>query len=58
MGMFVWPLLGALGVICHFRLAAFGRSSSERVKSATGHRSFLLQDCKDLEYAGSLAQIK
>ena len=32
MGIFIWPLLAALGVIGRFRLAAFGRSSSERVK--------------------------
>ena len=35
MGMFIWPLLAALGIIGHFRLAAFGRFSSERVKEAS-----------------------
>ena len=34
MGLLIWPLLAALGIIGHFRLAALGRSSSERVKEA------------------------
>ena len=34
MGLSIWLLLAALGIIGYFRLATFGRSSSERVKFA------------------------
>ena len=37
-GMFIWPLLAALGIIGHFRLAAFGCSSSERVKEVVQNK--------------------
>ena len=37
MGSFIWPLLAAPGKKGHFRLAAFGRSSSERVKEKIVH---------------------
>ena len=38
MGSFIWPLLAALGKKGHFRLAAFGRSSSERVKKKSTNK--------------------
>ena len=36
-----WPLLAALGTESHFRLAAFGRFSSERVKARIATREKL-----------------
>ena len=37
-----WPLLDALGKLSHFRLAAFGRSSSERVNSQLTHTNIIM----------------
>ena len=43
MGLLIWPLLAALGIIGHFRLAALGRSSSERVNVFTANLNLKLE---------------